>query len=257
MKTVMSKKLTSNDKINHYILAQFDLENNITYNLTLLEEIERAFLYEEITREEMDTIFYDVYCINEINDITDRFTPYHIQILANLGYVHDKIVKNSTNTDALIAIIKQYKYLDEHLEHSNSDVRYYARTYRNELNRAKASHSPILKLMNELDPTLFHLKELDKNSVKVFTQNRVYIEKNFNFNVHVKVIDCDESFSIDLWYNMYPEIRCQRAERFFNEYNFKELPSLPKYPYMKCGKITDIPFEQVLKFIHRESHMTY
>ena len=110
MKAVVSKKLTSSAEINQYILAQFDLQDEVKYDSTLLNEIKRAFLSEEITREEMDMIFYDVY---DIDTIFDNFmNHYQVAILAELGYMHDKIVEDSTNQDALYAIIQQYQYLD-------------------------------------------------------------------------------------------------------------------------------------------------
>ena len=255
MKEVISKKLTSSAKINRYILAQFDLQDNVEHDSTLLNEIKRAFLSEEITREEMDTLFYDVY---DIDTIFDNFmTPYHVAILAELGYMHNKIVEDSTNQDALYAVIQQYQYLDEIMKHPSRHVRSWAKQYYDEWYQARQNHSQILKLTNALDLTLFHLKEFDQSSVSVVPQSLTYARNTFRFNVNVRVIDCDESFTINLQYDEYPKTRCQRVERFFNEYHFKELPSLPKYPYMKCGKITGLSFEEVLDFIDRESHLEY
>lgn len=255
MKAVVSKKLTSNDKINQYILAQFDLQDNVKYDSTLLNEIERAFLSEEITREEMDMIFYDVY---DLDIIFDNFmNHYQVTILAKLGYMHDKIIKDSTNTDALYAMIQQYKYLDELIEHPLRHVRSWAKQYYDGWNQARKNHSQILKLLDSLDLTLFHLREFDKNSVTVAPQSLQYAKTAFNFDVHVRVIDCGESFTIDLHYDKYYKASCQRAEQFFNEYHFKELPSLHNDYMTKHGEITDLSFEEVLEFIDRESHMEY
>lgn len=254
MKTVVPKKLTSNDKINQYILAQFDLQDDVAHDSTLLEEIKRAFLLEEITREEMYMIFYDVY---DIDTIFDEFTPNAVSILAELGYTHDKIVKDVSNTDALYAIIQQYKYLDELIEHPIRHVRSWAKQYYEGWNQARKNHSQILKLLDSLDLTLFHLREFDKNSVSVAPQSLQYAKTAFNFDVHVRVIDCGESFTIDLHYDKYYKASCQRAEQFFNEYNFKELPSLYNEYSTKRGEITGLSFEEVLEFINRESHMEY
>lgn len=254
MKTVVSKQLTNNDKINQYILAQFDLQDEVVYDSTLLNEIKRAFLSEEITREEMDMIFYDVY---DIDTIFDEFTPNAISILAELGYLHDKIIKDSTNTDALYAMIQQYKYLDELIEHPLRHVRSWTKQYFEGWNQARKNHSQILKLLDALDLTLFHLREFDQNSVSVAPQSLQYAKTAFNFDVHVRVIDRGESFTIDLHYDKYYETQRQRAEQFFNEYNFKELPSLRNDHITKHGEITGLSFEEVLEFIDRESHMIY
>ena len=255
MKAVVSKKLTSNAKINQYILAQFDLQDNVEHDSTLLNEIKRAFLSEEITREEMDMIFYDVY---DIDTIFDNFmTPYHVAILAELGYMHDKIIEDSTNIDALCAIIQQHKYLDELITHPNRHVRSWAKQYYGGWDRARKYHSTLLKLTNELDLTLFHLTEFDRNCVSVEPQSLLYAKNTFNFNVRIRVIDCGDLFKIRLQYDRYSETRCLQAEKFFNEYNFKELPNLRNYPGIKRGEITGLSFEEVLEFINRESHMTY
>ena len=68
MKEIISKKLTNNATINQYILAKFDLQDNVKHGSTLLEEIKRAFLSEEITREEMDMIF--MMCITLMRFLT-------------------------------------------------------------------------------------------------------------------------------------------------------------------------------------------
>lgn len=254
MKAVVSKKLTSNDKINQYILAQFDLWDEVVHDSMLLNKIKHAFLSEDITREEMDMIFYDVY---DIDTIFDEFTPNAVSILAELGYLHDKIIKDSTNTDALYAIITQYKYLDELIEHPIRHVRSWAKQYYDGWNQARKNHSQILNLLDALDLTLFHLREFDQNSVTVAPQSLQYAKTAFNFDVHVRVIDCGESFTIDLHYDKYYKASCQRAEQFFNEYHFKELPSLHNDYMTKRGEITDLSFEEVLEFIDRESHMIY
>ena len=255
MKAVVSKKLTSSSEINQYILAQFDLQDNVKYDSTLLNEIKRAFLSEEITREEMDMIFYDVY---DIDTIFDNFmNHYQVAILAELGYMHDKIVEDSTNQDALYAIIQQYQYLDEIMKHPSRHVRSWAKQYYDGWYQAQKNHSQILKLTNALDLTLFHLKEFDQNSVSVVPQSLTYARNTFNFNVRVRVIDCGDSFKIRLQYDRYSEKRCLQAEKFFNEYNFKELPNLRNYPGIKRGEITGLSFEEVLEFINRESHMAY
>jgi hypothetical protein len=213
MKTVVSKKLTSNDKINQYILAQFDLQDEVVYDSTLLNEIKRAFLSEEITREEMDMIFYDVYNIDTIFD--NFMNHYQVAILAELGYMHDKIVEDSTNQDALYAIIQQYQYLDEIMKHPSRHVRSWAKQYYDGWYQARKNHSTLLKLTNELDLTLFHLTEFDRNCVSVEPQSLLYAKNIFRFNVNVRVIDCGKSFTINLKYDEYPKNRCQRVERFF------------------------------------------
>ena len=189
MKTVVSKQLTNNDKINQYILAQFDLQDDVAHDSTLLNEIKHAFLSEEITREEMDMIFYDVY---DIDTIFDEFTPNAISILAELGYLHDKIIKDSTNTDALYAMIQQYKYLDELIEHPLRHVRSWTKQYFEGWNQARKNHSQILKLLDALDLTLFHLREFDQNSVSVAPQSLQYAKTAFNFDVPVRVIACGD-----------------------------------------------------------------
>lgn len=255
MKAVVSKKLTNNSTINQYILAKFDLQDNVEHDSTLLNEIKRAFLSEEITREEMDTLFYEVY---DIDTIFDNFmTPYHVAILAELGYMHNKIVEDSTNQDALYTIIQQYKYLDEIMKHPSRHVRSWAKQYHDGWYQARQNHSQILKLTNALDLTLFHLKEFDQNSVTVAPQSLQYAKTAFNFDVCVRIIDCGESFTIDLHYDKYYNESRQRAEQFFNEYNFKELPSLRNDHTTKHAEITDLSFEEVLEFIDRESHMKY
>ena len=181
MKTVISKKLTSDTKINQYTLAQFDLQDEVAHDSTLLNEIKHAFLSEEITREEMDMIFYDVY---DIDTIFDEFTPNAVSILAELGYMHDKIVKNVSNTDALYAIIQQYKYLDELIEHPIRHVRSWAKQYYEGWNQARKNHSQILKLLDALDLTLFHLREFDQNAMIIgevlqATNERVIIENAY------------------------------------------------------------------------------
>ena len=254
MKTVVSKKLTSNTKINQYILAQFDLQDEVAHDSTLLNEIKHAFLSEEITREEMDMIFYDVY---DIDTIFDEFTPNAVSILAELGYLHDKIVKDVMNPDAIYAIIQQYKRLDDLIENPIDHIRSWAKQYYEGWDQARKNHSQILKLLDSLDLTLFHLREFDKNSVSVAPQSLQYAKTAFNFDVHVRVIDCGESFTIDLHYDKYYKASCQRAEQFFNEYNFKALPSLHNEYITKRGEITGLSFEEVLEFINRESHMKY
>ena len=255
MKEIIQRRLTSNAEINKHILAKFDLQDNVKHGSTLLEEIKRAFLSEEITREEMDMIFYDVYHIDEIFD--DRMFPYHVAILAELGYIHDKIVEASTNIDALHEILMQYKYLETLMNHPTEIVRFHAKERYNDLNQVRAKHSSLLKLLDTLDLTLFYLKEFDQNFVIVEAKSLIYEKNTFNFDVHVKVIDCGKSFSIDLLYDMYPETRCRRAEQFFNEYPFKKLYRVQGYPDMKHGKIIGLSFEEVLEFIDRESHMEY
>lgn len=255
MQNVTSKKLTNNATINQYILAKFDLQDNVKHGSTLLEEIKRAFLSEEITREEMDMIFYDVYHIDEIFD--DRMFPYHVTILAELGYTHDKIVEASKNIDALHEILMQYKHLETLMNHPTEIVRFHAKLRYEYLNQVRAKHSSLLKLMDALDLTLFYLQEFDQNSVIVEAKSLVYEKNTFNFDVHVKVIDCGKSFSIDLLYDMYPETRCRRAEQFFNEYPFKKLHCAHGYPDMKHGKIIGLSFEEVVEFLKRESHMKY
>lgn len=255
MKAVVSKKLTSSATINQYILAKFSLQDDVKYDSTLLNEIKCAFLSEEITREEMDMIFYDVY---DIDTMFGSFTNhYQVAILAELGYLHDKIVEDFTNQDALYAIMQQYKHLDKLIEHPLEHVRSWTKQYYDGWDQARKNHSQILKLLDALDLTLFHLREFDQNSVSVAPQSLQYAKTAFNFDVHVRVIDCGESFTIDLHYDKYYTASCQRAEQFFNEYNFKELPSLRNEYTTKRGEITGLSFEEVLEFIDRESHMKY
>ena len=68
MKEIIQRRLTSNAEINKHILAKFDLQDNVKHGSTLLEEIKRAFLSEEITREEMDMIF--MMCITLMRFLT-------------------------------------------------------------------------------------------------------------------------------------------------------------------------------------------
>ena len=254
MQNVTSKRLTSIAEINKHILANANLSTVVGTHLSLVRKIRRLFLSDELTREEVHSILYNVYHVDKEFSTLSVET---IEFLAELGYEHEQIIENSMNHDALSSIVSHYKYLDILSNHQNSYVRNFATVRLREITTIKKKHPLLFKLISEIDLTKFHLMHLESNRVKIDTQNINYKLNNVSYNVRIEVVDCNDSFTIYLLYDKQsPECR-ERAEQFFNEYTFKELPSLPGYPGMKYGKITGLSLKEVLQFIKRESHMKY
>jgi hypothetical protein len=180
-----------------------------------------------------------------------------IEFLAELGYEHEQIIENSMNYNALSSIVSHYKYLDILSNHQNRLVNDFANVRLREITTIKKKHPLLFKLISEIDLAKFRLIHLESNRVKVTTRNINYKLNNLSYDVRIEVVDCNDSFTIYLLYDKLPLESCTRAEKFFNEYAFKELPGLHSYPSMKHGNITGLSLKEVLQFIKRESHMKY
>jgi hypothetical protein len=161
------------------------------------------------------------------------------------------------NHDALSSIVSHYKYLDILSNHQNRFVSDFANVRLREITTIKKKHPLLFKLISEIDLAKFRLMHLESNRVKINTQNINYKLNNVSYDVRIEVVDCNDSFTIYLLYDKLPLESCTRAEKFFNEYAFKELPGLHSYPSMKHGNITGLSLKEVLQFIKRESHMKY
>ena len=254
MKEIIQCRLTSNAEINKHILANADLSTVVGPHLLLVDMIRRLFLSDELTREEVRTLLYDVYHVDKNFSMLSVET---IEFLAELGYEHEQIIENSMNYNALSRIVSHYKYLDILSNHQNRLVSDFANVRLREITTIKKKHPLLFKLISEIDLAKFRLIHLESNRVKITTQNINYMLNNASYDVRIEVVDCNDSFTIYLLYDKQsPECR-ERAEQFFNEYTFKELPGLHGYPGMKHGKITGLSLDEVLEFIHRESHMKY
>lgn len=254
MKEITSQQLTSNAEINKHILANANLSTVVGTHLSLVDLIRRLFLSDELTREEVHTILYDVYHVDKNFSMLSVET---IEFLAELGYEHEQIIKNSIDHEVLSSIVSHYNYLDILSNHQNRYVSDFANVRLREITTIKKKHPLLFKLISEIDLAKFRLRHLKSNSVKITTQNINYKLNNASYDVRIEVVDCGDSFTIYLLYDKLPLESCTSAEKFFNKYAFKELPGLRGYPGKKHGKITGLSLKEVLQFIKRESHMKY
>lgn len=120
MQNVTSKRLTSSAEINKHILANANLSTVVDTHLSLVRKIRRLFLSDELTREEVHSILYNVY---HVDKEFYNLSVETVNFLAELGYEHEKIVKDITDSKTLMCIVNQYKYLDELVNHSNLTVK--------------------------------------------------------------------------------------------------------------------------------------
>lgn len=254
MKEIIQQRLTSNSEINKHILANANLNTVVGPHLLLVDMIRRLFLSDELTREEVHTILYDVYHVDKNFSMLSVET---IEFLAELGYEHEQIIENSMNYNALSSIVSHYKYLDILSNHQNRLVSDFANVRLREITTIKKKHPLLFKLISEIDLAKFRLIHLESNRVKVTTQNINYKLNNLSYDVRIEVVDCNDSFTICLLYDKLPLESCAHAEKFFNKYAFKELPDLHGYSGMKHGNITGLSLKEVLQFIKRESHTKY
>lgn len=251
MKEITSQQLTSNSEINKRILANEGLTTIDKNCVSLAYEIERAYVKEELTREEINTILYEVY---HIDDMFSTLSYEDILFLADLGYEHKRIVENSMNSDALLSIVNQYKYLNELVNHPIECVSNCARKRLDEVNEAKLNHSNILRLMRKIDTSRFRVYELDEDSIKISNKKILYCR---SYYVYMRVIDCGDSFTIILNYDSSPLEHRQLFEELLNEYLFKKLENRMFRDHIEEGMIESLSLEEVLQFIEKESRLKY
>ena len=254
MQTVVSKQLTNNSHINPYILVKEDLDSKIHGYLSLVGMIRREFLSGHLTRDEVHMILYDLYRVDKKFSTLSKET---ISFLAELGYELDKIIESCTDSDTLLSIVNQYTQLDRFSNHPDERVNYYANLRFMEISMTKKNYPMLFKLINELDLAQFSVDNVFMGSFEVKTKSFDYEYANLNYEVQLKVIDRGDSFTINVCYDKQsPECR-ERAEQFFNEYNFKNTVEKYMSDDVVNGEITGLSLDEVIEFIHRESHMKY
>jgi hypothetical protein len=251
MKKITSQQLTNNSEINKRILANDGLTTRHACSTSLADEIRRAYLEEELTREEVDKILYDVY---HVDDMFSTLYPEDIEFLADFGYEHKRIVEKSMNSFALRNIIDQYRYLNELADHPIEHVREYAKKRIDEINEAKLNHPNILELMDKIDTSRFEIYELYVDSIKVKNKKISYCR---SYSVYMRIVDCGDSFTIVLNYNSLPREQRQLFEELLHEYSFKKLENRMFRDHMEEGTLTGLSLEEVLQFIEKESHLKY
>ena len=251
MKEITTHQLTSNSEINKRILANDDLTTRHAYCTSLAFEIRRAYLEEELTREEVDKILYDIY---HIDDMFSTLSQECIEFLADFGYEHKRIVENSMNSVALRIIIDQYQYLNELADHPIERVREYAKKRIDEINEAKLNHPNILHLMHKIDTSRLHMYELDTNSIKVINKKILHCR---SYSAHMRIVDYGDSFTIVLNYNSLPLEQRQLFEKLLNECFFEKLENPTFRDHMEKGTLTGLSLEEVLQFVEKESRMNY
>lgn len=251
MQNVTSKRLTSSAEINKHILANANLSTVVGTHLSLVRKIRRLFLSDELTREEVHSILYNVYHVDKEFSTLSVET---IEFLAELGYEHEKIVKDITDSKTLMCIVNQYKYLDELVNHSNLTVKNCAEDRRFKINQLKARNSKILSLIDEIDLSKINVYSLTQNSISMFRTRTFDINE---YRVNMEIVECSKSFTIHLHYNEFPIDQRQRAEEFFNKHTFRKSIGKCAYVNKKEGRIMGLSFEEVLQFIEKESHMKY
>lgn len=254
MKLTTSTQLTNSSFINPYITAKVDLDTKIRDFLSLVGAIRWEFLSDNITRDEVHAILYDLYHVDKEFSTLSNET---ISFLAELSYEHDKIIDHCTDLDTLLLMIHQYKHLDIFSNHQDERVKYWAHVRFNEIHMIKENYPMLFKLINKIDLSQFSLSNLDKGYIEIKTKSLDYEYDNFNYNVCVKVIDCSDSFTINVCYDKQASKCRKRAEKFFNEYNFKSTVEKHISDNIVSGEITGLSLNEVLEFIKRESHMKY
>lgn len=254
MQKVISKQLTNNSRINPYILVKEDLDSKIHGYLSLVGMIRREFLSGHLTRDEVHMILYDLYRVDKKFSTLSKET---ISFLAELGYELDKIIDSCTDSDTLLSIVNQYTHLDRFSNHPDERVNYYANLRFMEISMTKKNYPMLFKLINELDLAQFSVDNVFMGSFEVKTKSFDYEYANLDYEVQLKVIDRGDSFTINVCYDKQsPECR-ERAEQFFNEYNFKNTVEKYMSDDIVRGEITGLSLKEVLQFIKRESHMKY
>lgn len=251
MKKITSQQLTGNSEINKRILANDGLTTRHAYCTSLAFEIRRAYLEEELTREEVDKILYDIY---HIDDMFSTLSQECIEFLADFGYEHKRIVENSMNSVALRIIIDQYRYLNELADHPIERVRDHAKKRIDEINGAKLNHSNILKLMDKIDTSRFDIYELDVDSIKIMNKKILHCR---SYSAYMRIVDCGDSFTIVLNYNSLPLEQRQLFEELLNECFFEKLENPTFRDHMEEGTLTGLSLEDILQFIEKESRLKY
>ena len=254
MQNVTSKQLTNNSLINPYILVKEDIDSKIHGYLSLVGMIRREFLSGHLTRDEVYMILYDLYHVDKKFSTLSNET---ISVLAELGYELDKIIKSCTDSDTLLSIVNQYAHLDRFSNHPDERVNYYANLRFMEISMTKKNYPMLFKLMNELDLSQFKVENVSMGSFEVETKSFDYEYANLNYKVQLKVIDRGDSFTINICYDKQSSECRERAEQFFNQYNFKNTVEKYMSDDVVSGEITGLSLDEVLEFINRESHMKY
>lgn len=254
MQNVTSKQLTNNSLINPYILVKEDLDSNIKGYLSLVSMIRREFLSGHLTRDEVHMILYDLYRVDKKFSTLSNET---ISVLAELGYEHDKIIETCTDPNTLLFIVNQYRHLDRFSNHPDERVKYWAHLRFNEMHMIKKNYPMLFKLISKIDLSQFRLENVFMGSFEVETKSFDYEYANLNYAVRLKVIDRVDSFAINICYDKQSPKCRERAEQFFNEYNFKNTVEKYMSDDVVNGEITGLSLDEVIEFIHRESHMKY
>lgn len=254
MQTVVSKQLTNNSHINPYILVKEDLDSQIHGYLSLVGMIRREFLSGHLTRDEVHMILYDLYRVDKKFSTLSKET---ISFLAELGYELDKIIESCTDSDTLLSIVNQYKRLDTFSSYPDERINYYANLRHAEISMTKKQYPMLFKLINELDLAQFSIDNVFMGSFEIKTKSFDYEYANLNYAVQLKVIDCSDSFSINIRYDKQ-SLECrEHAEQFFNEYDFKNIVEKYMADDILSGEIIGLSLDEVLQFIKRESYMKY
>lgn len=65
MKQVISKRLISNDRINMHIIAETKLNDYVDKDIQFIKVIEKEFLSNRLTKDELDILLHDIYDIDQ------------------------------------------------------------------------------------------------------------------------------------------------------------------------------------------------
>lgn len=65
MKQVISKRLINNDRINMYIIAETKLTDYVDKDIQFIKVIEKEFLSNRLTKDELDILLHDIYAIDQ------------------------------------------------------------------------------------------------------------------------------------------------------------------------------------------------
>lgn len=65
MKQLISKRLISNDRINMHIIAETKLNDYVDKDIQFIKVIEKEFLSNRLTKDELDILLHDIYDIDQ------------------------------------------------------------------------------------------------------------------------------------------------------------------------------------------------
>lgn len=65
MKQLISKRLISNDRINMHIIAKTKLNDYVDKDIQFIKVIEKEFLSNRLTKDELDILLHDIYDIDQ------------------------------------------------------------------------------------------------------------------------------------------------------------------------------------------------